>query len=324
MIRLAVLIALVLTICITGSSAFIRHTQAGVGCPARDACRVSTAAPANTAVTSRDGPGQETASRDAPGQAIASQAAEPSADVRTARLMHRVSAMAVGLLAGIIALVGWSSLRGSERAAAAFALLVTGALAWLGRYTPHDLPLVTLGNVLGGFALAAGFAWIAAPAPPPGTARRPLGLLAVALLLVFVQAGLGVMISVRHAVDACAALVCLPAEAIDWRLFNPLVAGLPESVGGAQALHLAHRLSALGLLAVCLAVTLRTRGAARLAVVGLLLLQGLLGFATATGQQPLLAATAHNMTAAALVALITVMAAQAVKPAPRDVRTGGA
>jgi hypothetical protein len=30
------------------------------------------------------------------------------------------------------------------------------------------------------------------------------------------------------------------------------------------------------------------------------------------------------MTAAALVALITVMAAQAVKPAPRDVRTGGA
>lgn len=296
MTRLAVLLALLLTICITGSSAFIRHHQAGVGCPQGAICSQATAS--------------------AQGQPI-----DPPAPVRVARLTHRVTAMVVGLLAGIIALVGWSSLRGIERAAAVFALLVTGALAWLGRYTPHDLPLVTLGNVLGGFALAAAFAWIAAPAPrkrEPLAALRLFGLLAAALVLAALQAGLGVMISVRHAVDACAALVCLPDGIIDWRMFDPLVARTPESPSAARALHLVHRTSAVALTAVCLFVVARARGTAlrgaRLALIGLLLAQVLLGLAVALGLRPLFAATAHNMVAATLIAALSWMAAITVKP----------
>ena len=295
MTRLAVLCALLLTICITGSSAFIRHSQTGLGCPTGAACRPLAGG--------------------ASGQGI-----DPPAEVRTARLMHRVSAMVVGLLAGVIALVGWSSLRGSERTAAVIALLVTGALAWLGRYTPHDLPLVTLGNVLGGFTLAAAFAWIAAPAAHERdalAALRRFGPLAMALLLAFLQAGLGVMISVRHALDACAAIVCLPDGIIDWRIFDALVARSPESPAGARALHLVHRAVALALLAVCAVVAAQARGTAlrgaRLALVGLLLTQVVLGLAVAQGLRPLFAATAHNMIAASLIALLAAMAAGAVK-----------
>ena len=99
MTRLVVLLTLLLTICISGSSAFIRHHQTGVGCPERAGCALRVAV--------------------APGQAAGApgQLADPPAEVRVARLMHRVSAMAVGLLAGAIALVGWSGLRGSERVA---------------------------------------------------------------------------------------------------------------------------------------------------------------------------------------------------------------
>ncbi|MBP8309028.1 MAG: COX15/CtaA family protein [Burkholderiaceae bacterium] len=313
MTRFAVLLALLLTICITGSSAFIRHNQAGLGCPTAAPCGQAGAA---GAVGATGATGAQTAAG-APAPPI-----DPPAEVRIARLMHRVSAMVVGLLAGIIAFVGWTRLRGTERAAAAFALLVTGALAWLGRYTPHDLPLVTLGNVLGGFALAAAFAWILAPAPrerEPLAALRLFGLLAIALLLATLQASLGVMISVRHAVDACAAVVCLPEGIIDWRMFDPLVSRAPDSPAAARALHLAHRASATALVAVCLVVVARARGTAlratRLALIAVLLVQVLLGMAVALGLRPLFAATAHNMVAATLIALLALMAAGTVKPA---------
>src|SRR5690606_24939251 len=122
----------VLTVCITASSAFIRHSQAGLA-----------AAPAAAGVTG----GADAAT--APG-------------VRVARVLHRVSAMLVGVLALLVAVFGWSSMRGAARFALAFALADTAFLAWLGRFTPHPVPLVTVGNLVGGIALAAAFAWIAA------------------------------------------------------------------------------------------------------------------------------------------------------------------
>lgn len=300
MTRLAVLCALLLTICITGSSAFIRHSQAGLGCADRAVC--ATAGAVAAAVQG------------------AAPVAEPAPAVRAARLLHRVSAMVVGLLAGAIALVGWSGLRGSGRGAAALALLVTGALAWLGRYTPHDLPLVTLGNVLGGFLLAAAFAWILAPAwraPVSLSAPHSRGLLATALLLAFVQAVLGVMVSVRQAVDACPALVCWPGGAIDWRVFDPLLAGASGSPPAARVLHLAHRASGLALLGVCAMALVRGRAtmprALWRALPALLVVQVTIGLSAALGLHALAAATAHNVIAAMLVAVLALLAGGAAR-----------
>lgn len=320
MTRIAALLALALTLCITGSSAFIRHSQAGLGCaePAdRVACLASSRQTTESSATLIRDPIARI-----PG-------IEPPAAVRIARLAHRISAVVVGLLAGAIALVGWSSLRGSERAAAAIGLLVTAALAWLGRFTPHDLPLVTLGNVLGGFALAAAYAWILAPgrrAAQPVAAVRLFGLLAVALLLATVQAALGVMISVRHAVDACASLMCWPDTPIDWRVFDPLVARAPDSPASARALHLAHRASALALVSVGALAAIRARGVApgslRMAIGALLLLQVLVGAALAAGLSPLFAATAHNTIAAALIAALAAAAGAALKSRSTDIGAG--
>ena len=311
MTRIAALLALALTLCITSSSAFIRHSQAGLGC-ADQADRVACLA------SSRQSTGASATLNRDPITRI--PGIEPPAGVRIARLAHRISAVVVGLLAGAIALVGWSSLRGSERAAAAIGLLVTAALAWLGRFTPHDLPLVTLGNVLGGFALAAAYAWILAPggrAAQPVAALRLFGLLAVALLLATVQAALGVMISVRHVVDACASWMCWPDLPVDWRVFDPLVARAPDSQPSAHALHLAHRTSALALVTVGALATIRARGVApgglRTAIGALLLLQVLVGAALAAGLSPLFAATAHNTIAGALIAALAAAAGAMVK-----------
>ncbi len=329
MIRLLSLIALMLTVCVTASSAFIRHNQAGLGCADWPACyRAGT-----------------------PAKDPAAAQAQPPTATRVARALHRVSAMIVGLLAATIALIGWTRLHADRRPAAAVALIVTAGLAWLGRYTPHDLPIITVGNVLGGFTLAAAFAWIAAPrndtasnnrcaslssaslssASPstasPSTASRGIARLALgALALLAVQACLGVMVSVRAVVDACPSLVCLPGSPVDWRAFDPLFEQAASSSATGRALHLAHRVSALALLFVAAAAGARAVAAGgvprRLGMACLVLLptQAILGMAIAAGVAPLAIATAHNASAATIAALLSMLAASLANSPQRDSR----
>src|SRR5690606_12409625 len=137
----------------------------------------------------------------------------PPKAIRVARLTHRASASAVGLLVAMIALFGWTRFSTGQRVAAAIALADTVFLAWLGRYTPHDLPLVTVGNVAGGMVLAGALAWIAASpagrrvrrdapsaslAAPSGSRTGGPALLALVLLGLLVFSG--TMTSVRGAV----------------------------------------------------------------------------------------------------------------------------
>src|SRR5690606_17909366 len=89
-------------------------------------------------------------------------AGEAPAPVRIARALHRVTATLAGVLVLLVVAFGWTTMGAGERIAAAVALADTVFLSWLGRYTPHDLPLVTLGNLAGGLLLAAALAWIAA------------------------------------------------------------------------------------------------------------------------------------------------------------------
>ena len=306
MIRVVALLACLLVVCITASSAFIRHWQNGVGCEGWPAC-------------------YRTAQSATHGAASASAAAATPAPVRIARALHRVSATMVGVLVLLVAVFGWSTMGRGERIAAALALLVTVLLAWLGRYTPHDLPLVTLANLLGGLLLAAALAWIAAARRTDRRASGVTRLAVAALALLGLLAWGGTMIGARHAIDACPTPLCLAGSRLDAASFDPMQAALAIDAAAAQGLHVAHRAAGLALALVLALLALRLR-AARPATAAWLALLGtaqlLLGAATALGAQALLTATLHNAIAALLAVALAGVAASG--QSPRSARSSSA
>lgn len=329
MMRRLALLACVFTLCITAASAFIRNTQAGLGCVPWPQCLAQQAQAGAGSGVLRMSPAPAEGGFDA---------------VFVARALHRVSAMAVGLLVLGIVLFGWARFGAADRAAAGFALADTVFLSWLGRYTPHDLPLVTIGNVLGGFALAAALGWIAAgPAAPAGlaagAARGPgrdagpgpargagapgrggaASLLAwAALVLASVQAALGVMIGARGAVGACEGLLCLPRGAVDAAVFDPRVVQAATSLADGQALHVAHRLLAIGVAASVLLLVARGGAAGgrapALAALACMLVLAPLGMATAAGALGPGGGTLHNVLAGTCLVLLAASVRASSRP----------
>jgi heme A synthase len=310
--RLAIL-ACLLTVCITASSALIRHWQAGLGCEAWAACGALFPARADAST--------------------AAPAENPPTAIRVARLTHRASASAVGLLVAIVALFGWPRFSAGQRWAAAIAFADTVFLAWLGRYTPHDLPLVTVANVAGGMVLAGALAWIAAsPAglPAPANAWRPsrgrstvsraAGPAILALLLMGLMVFSGTMTSVRGVVDACPQLLCLAGARFEPAAYDPWASGGLRG-GGEFGMHLIHRALALAFAAAASVAAVRAwqggdSGNRMLAAATAVLLvaQLALGLATAFGTAPLPTATLHNAVAALLASALAAIAAAASGP----------
>ncbi len=301
MIRWLAIAACVLTVCITASSAFIRHSQAGLGV-------VAPTADATTAAQSVASP---------PG-------------VRTARALHRVSAMLVGVLVLLIAVFGWSSMRTGARVALAFALVDTAFLAWLGRFTPHPVPLVTVANLVGGIALAAAFAWIAASpraeartegrsAPVP-VGRDSTAFVVAAWALLVVAAWIGTMIGAHDAIGICEGARCAGTVQLDASALDPMRTPQALEAAGARGLHWLHRGVAAVLAVVVLLAALRARGNGRTlaaaAIVVLLLAQVLTGVGTTLGLQPLTTATLHNAFAVLLAVMLAVIAAAGTRRAP--------
>lgn len=292
----------VLTLAVVVASAWLRHGQAGVECAGWPACYGRIALP------------------EASGAA-------------TARLVHRVSAIGV-LLVAIAALVLAYGRRGAtrgERYAALAALALVIALAVLGIATPGSRrPIVVLGNLLGGYALLATFAALAATTWRPADGftlrashdRRPGAAwrLAIALFALgaLVAAG-GGLIGANFAVDACTGLV--DCGGIDWTAFarggalDPLrpwtvVDGRVVAPAGVAGLHALHRIAGVALAAgaLLLAFLLRRHAAlAALLALGALAvpLAGVLDV-LALPSRP--ATIVHNATAALIfAALATAM-----------------
>lgn len=346
MIRGVALVACLLTVCITASSAFIRHWQGGLGCDGWPACyrTAGVAASSEARPASAEAPAgspeapaaaAEPSGRGAIDTAMQALARVPAADtpapVRIARALHRVSATLVGVLVLLVVVFGWSAMRGGERVAAAVAIGDTVFLSWLGRFTPHDLPLVTLGNLLGGLLLAAALAWIAAayrarPAAGPGGAAiddagtRSIAI--AALVLLGLLAWGGTMIGARQVVDACPTALCPGDVRLDAAALDPAQATVSVDAAAARGLHLAHRLLGLVLAGVVALLALRLRAwrpALAAGLVGLVVLQVLSGAGTVLGGQPLLTATLHNASAALLAVALAAVAALA-----RGTATGSA
>jgi cytochrome c oxidase assembly protein subunit 15 len=297
--RLAIA-AVALTLVVVVASAFLRHTQAGLGCGDWPSCYARIAADAVVA---------------------------PSEGVVYARLAHRVSATGVLVLVVGMLLVAWTQKPAWKRegALAAAALLLALALAALGVVTPGArLPAVVLGNLLGGFLILAVLASLAAASSPgmPGPAGTvPFARLALALVLV--EAALGATIGAQYALTACPTIGSCPDPAPGgtvgaFDILRPLVieGGRVVPPADAATLHTVHRwLSIAATLATLgLAFALRKeRPRTAFALGGLALVVPLLG-AEAVVTMPSLATTvAHNAAAALLVAALA--GASARRPA---------
>jgi heme a synthase len=292
---------LILTAIVILASAYLRHTQAGLGCADWPACygRVGVEVPD----------------------------AVPATGVHLARIAHRLAATSVLALVVGQLLIAWTQRPAWTRdgVLAVAALVVAVALAALGIATPRArLPAVTLGNLLGGYLLLAILAAgvtvaIDALRSPPAAAGRaaPLRWLAAAgLALVFAQAALGGMIGAQFALTACPTLgSCVgfaPAElgstaALD--AFRPLVVvgGRVVPPEGSAVPIIIHRtlgpVVTVAMLALAYALRrMRRFGAVVLST--LALAAPLLGAAAILVLPSLPLTVAHNAVTAALIGVL--------------------
>jgi heme a synthase len=288
--RWVVLVALLLVLVLTTTSAYIRLSQAGLGCANWPACY---------------------------GRAVrlpeAGQLLPGDTPLFWARALHRLAASAIGIILVLIVFLGRQELQGmGARRAAWTVLALAGLLAVLGIVTPSNLPAVTLGNLLGGMTMVALLWWLhqRGQGESGGVGWMLLWLALAALALQF---ALGGMIGARHAALAC---ITLPTcggnwwpETTDWRLFNPFF-GLPASDTGSAALAplvMAHRYGAMLVAAILCALGAgAVRRGARAASLGWVLL-GMLGLQLLLGAVMVLAnfrlplALMHNLGAALLL-----------------------
>lgn len=320
----APLVALILavTLAINFLSAFIRHTEAGLGCREWPACY-----------------GQLEKSLASAAQAgVARQALAPDP---LAKRTHRV--LATGLVVMILVLLHRSRqqrpLRGFEAqipllmAALLLVLAVIGPASYL-----KTRPAIAACNLLGGMALAA-LSWRlllafgARARIEASVLLRRLSRAALAVLVV--QLALGAWVSANFAGLGCSALPgCAPppiaaTEPLPrafWYFRELALDGEARvlTTTATVAIHIAHRvgaaLAACALLGVAV-VALRERVPLRLVlpVIALLLLQSGLGALAVAGSLPLAVVLAHS-TVATLLLLALVRLDYALHPAAPEPR----
>ncbi|HEU5294991.1 MAG TPA: COX15/CtaA family protein [Burkholderiaceae bacterium] len=311
-VKLAVLTAFI-TADLIVFGAFTRLTDSGLGCPDWPGC-YGQASPlgASTAIDS-------------------AERAMPTGPVTVTKawieMIHRYLAMAVGAMLLALNIVLWRARRALERLPlwAAAALLWVVVQGLFGKYTVtlRLYPAVVTAHLFGGMVLLALLvAQIQSlRRPPPLAAARAAALV---LALVALQIVLGGWVSSNYAVLACRGFPQCNGQwwpPADYAQGFTLLRELGRAGGDSYvefralvAIQMVHRLFALLVTVAVLALSIRLwRGAARRAALGLLSLlamQMASGLSNVLLDWPLIAALLHTATAAALIALLTALAAR--------------
>ncbi len=288
-----------LVLAITSLSAFIRLSQAGLGCEPWPGCFGGALRAAQEGLAPPTG---------------------DSTAVRVARMAHRV--IATVTLAGVasmvaLCLVGRPRLwRDGLQALLLFALAL--GLAILGVWTSGTrVPAVAMGNLLGGMSMFA-LCWrLAAPSgrQDKGAATTVSVLASVVAVVLLGQIGLGALTSASYAGQSCSGLLdCLRSAdnaSWPWAMLDPRrepvwdASDLPLN-GAAAVIQLVHRIGAmvLVLLLVPLAI-LALRHRRRLEAWSLLVLLALqlsLGVLMVGMGLPLSLTLVHNLIAILMLA----------------------
>jgi cytochrome c oxidase assembly protein subunit 15 len=285
--------ALVLTFVVVVVGAYVRLSDAGLGCPDWPGCY---------------------------GKPVPAQIADADALAKAWKEMgHRYLAGSLGLLLVLLAVLAWRLRRSHWLASAIVALVLFQAT--LGKWTVTMLlkPAIVAAHLLGGMAILALLCWLVLSLYRDSTAApmRPLRTWsALALVALTVQIALGGWVSANYAALACPELPACAGN-MDYANAFHLLRELGQTAEGEllsldalRAIHWAHRLFSLVALVAILYAAARAWALNRslsLALGILLMLQFSLGVLNVALGLPLALAAAHNAGAAALLLALVVL-----------------
>lgn len=312
--RTLLLATIVMTFALIVLGAYVRLSDAGLGCPDWPGCYGHpTVIHASEAIS-------------------AALAENPDGPVSFAKawkeMIHRYFAGIVGLCILSIAVLAWRNRR--ERGASPIlATVLIGVLvlqALFGKWTVTMLlkPAIVTGHLIGGLTVLTLLVWLYARTRGPSQRTVSAGLKAFAaagFVVLAMQISLGGWVSTNYAALACSDLPTCHGEWVphmDIANGFHIVRELGQSADGETltmdaltAIHWMHRLGAVvaALVLGALGFALRAAGHRGLggALLGLLVLQVTLGVANVWFSLPLPLAAAHNGGAAALVIVMVLI-----------------
>ena len=333
--RRLVYFSAVLTLIVLVVGAYVRLSDAGLGCPDWPGCYGQLT------------PAHATQQIDAAVQAQGGDHGPVSIPKAWKEMGHRYLAGVLGLCILAIAVVAWLQRRYTSIRLPIVMLVLLGVQATLGMWTVTLLlkPAIVTAHLLGGMSLLALLVWLSteqwlavqittqtkiqtpspSPSPSPSTVHGVPGvrrLASVALGVVIVQIALGGWVSTNYAALACPDLPLCRGHVVPpmdfanafhvLRELGQTAQGAWLSVEALTAIHWTHRMFAVlvffvvGGLAHRLARVANCRGLARgLAV--LLLAQIAIGLGNVVLSLPLWLAAAHNAGAALLLSILIVI-----------------
>lgn len=311
--RRLLVLAAILSITVIVLGAWVRLTDAGLGCPDWPGCYGHLVLPGDA---------------DAQASAQASFPERPlDAGKAWREMIHRYAATTLGLSIVGIALLAWLNRREPGQPVKLPLLLLATVVfqGLLGMWTVTLLlkPLIVMGHLLGGLATLGLVAWLLLEDWRRGSVkgpRRMAGPAVAGLCVLIVQIALGGWTSANYAALACPDVPTCQGqwwpEQIDfaeafvmWRGLGIDYEGGVLDAPSRVAIHLTHRLGAMVTFAVLVLVSfyfLRTRRDARtrqaaVLVLAAVSLQVLIGVGTVWFGLPLTLATSHNAVAALLL-----------------------
>jgi cytochrome c oxidase assembly protein subunit 15 len=311
--------AIVLTLCVISLGAYVRLSDAGLGCPDWPGCYGKLlGVPDNHVEISH------------------AETAFPHAPVETGKawkeMIHRYLAGGLGLvIAALAAMAIWPRRHASMVAPHIFLVGLVGVQAALGMLTVTWLlkPVIVTLHLLGGMLILATLVGMRAKQGVAMVESSTSGLKTAAWFvtaLILMQIALGGWTSTNYAAMACSDYpLCqgqwMPAD-LDWShafVFNRELGqtsdGQMLSLQTLTAIHWTHRSFALVVLAACVALSIRLRRDEDTRSMGLWLLvavlaQVALGISNVWLQWPLSLAVLHNTGAAILLAIAVYTSVQ--------------
>jgi len=312
-----VLAATLLALCVVSLGAYVRLTDAGLGCPDWPGCYGTLTVPQSEAAI------------------LQAQTTYPDSTVQVGKawreMAHRYLAGSLGLLVLAIFVLGWKARTEIKTSpyTSSFLLLLIGFQAMLGMWTVTMLlkPAIVSGHLLGGMSTLALLSWLAHRhwgyfSDSIVTCQRLRLAIRFALVLLFMQIFLGGWTSTNYAALACTDFpTCHGAWVpdMDFRDAFHMVRELGVSKDGSAlslasltAIQWTHRVGALVVLIYLGALGLTTLKYWQLKRWSVLLLAALitqivLGISNLVLHLPLVLAVAHNFTAALLVIIVVVL-----------------
>ncbi len=316
LVRAATLLAFLVVV----FGAFVRLSDAGLGCPDWPGCYGHVSVPDSEAKLAR-------AMEKFPGAVVEARKA-------WIEMIHRYLAGTLGLLVLGIAVLAWRGRTVLDQSpllpTVLVGLIIVQALFGMWTVTLKLMPLIVTLHLLGGMTTLALLSWLAArqdpvPAVRLNSERTPVAVrrwARIAIIVLFLQIALGGWVSTNYAGMACTDVplchgTAVPGMDFDdafslWRELGMTASGAPLSNEALTAIQWSHRAGAVvAVIVIALSgLFALTKPALRplgLAVLLLAVGQASLGIANVAFVLPVPLAVAHNAGAALLLVTLVVL-----------------